>query len=281
MGPPSYSDIGKAARDVLRKNFDLGMKFFSFKSKEGNWEYASRIDNAFRYRNVMYGSIESSLFLKEYGVKIKEKWISKGSISSELSAENHLIEGLTNKIKSVYNINDKKVKFNVKSKYENEYVNGKIDCNFRETLPDVEQSLVFGFQDYLAGIIVNLDSPAKKLRFVDFAFAYSISDFGFHAIITDWARTFTAGVYQRLSNTLEYAAEATWNRNESTHTWAVGCQYALDNGKKHLVKLKLDSHQRVYASLKSQLKKGVKVCVCALFNDSEETQIGFGVEVEC
>nr|CDS27799.1 voltage dependent anion channel protein 2 [Hymenolepis microstoma] len=280
MGPPSYSDIGKTARDVLRKNFDLGMRFISYKSKEGNYDYTARIDDAFRYRK-MYGSFESTLFLEKYGVKIKEKLVSKASLSSEVSAENHLIKGLTNKITSVYDIKDKKVKFAVKSEYENEYVNGKFDCNFRKTLPDVEQSLVFRFQDYLAGAIVNLDSTAKKLRFVDFAFAYSISDFGFHAIITDWARTFTAGVYQRLSNTLEYAAEATWNRNESTHTWAVGCQYTLDKRKRHLVKLKLDSHQRVSASLKSRLKEGVKICVCALFNDADETQIGFGMEVEC
>lgn len=53
MGPPPYSDIGKAARDVLRKNFELGMRFISYKGKEGNYEYTGRVDNAFRYKNVI------------------------------------------------------------------------------------------------------------------------------------------------------------------------------------------------------------------------------------
>lgn len=66
------------------------------------------------------------------------------------------------------------------------------------------------YQDYLVGVSVDFNSTEKKLKFVDVAFGYSISDFGFHGIITDWARTFTAGVYQRLSNTLEYAAEVSF-----------------------------------------------------------------------
>ncbi|KAM3187769.1 hypothetical protein ACTXT7_001612 [Hymenolepis weldensis] len=266
MRPPPYSDIGKAARDVLRKNFELGMRFVSYKGKEGNYEYTGRIDNAFRYKN-MYGSFDSTLSLNKYAVEIKEKWNSKGSISAEVLEFSKIA------------IN-RKTKVTVKSEYVNDYVNEEFDFNFRQPLPDVGQSLVVGYQDYLVGVSVDLNSAEKKLKFVDVAFAYSISDFGFHGIITDWARTFTAGVYQRLSNTLEYAAEATWNRNESTHTWAIGCQYALDNRKRHLVKLKLDSYQRVSASLKSRLKEGVNFCVCALFNDAEETQVGFGVEIE-
>lgn len=54
---------------------------------------------------------------------------------------------------------------------------------------------------------MDFDSNRKHLKFVDLAFAYSVSDFGFHAIITNWARTFTAGVYQRLTDRLEYVAE--------------------------------------------------------------------------
>ncbi|VDL11670.1 unnamed protein product [Hymenolepis diminuta] len=242
MGPPPYSDIGKAARDVLRKNFEFGMRFLSYKGKEGNYEYTGRIDNAFRYKN-MYGSFESTLFFNKYAVEIKEKWNSKGSISAEVSTKNQLIEGLTHKIRTLYDINTK-------------------------------------YQDYLVGISMGYKVNKEKLEPVDVAFAYSISDFGFHGVITDWARTFTAGVYQRLSNTLEYAAETTWNRNDSTHTWAIGCQYALDSRKRNLVKLKLDSCQRVSISLKNQLKEGVNFCVCGLFNDAEETQVGFGVEIE-
>lgn len=52
MTPPTFADIGKSARDLLRKNFDLGIRFFSFKGKNGNLEFLSRVDNAFRVGKV-------------------------------------------------------------------------------------------------------------------------------------------------------------------------------------------------------------------------------------
>lgn len=55
----------------------------------------------------MYGSFESTLFLNKYAVEIKEKWNSKGSVSAEVSTKNELIEGLTNKIRTVYDTNVK------------------------------------------------------------------------------------------------------------------------------------------------------------------------------
>lgn len=60
----------------------------------------------------------------------------------------------------------------------------------------------------MVGIDLQYDASHKELRHVDFAFAYAVKDFGFHGIITNWAHTFTAGVYQRLTDRLEYAAEA-------------------------------------------------------------------------
>ncbi len=67
--------------------------------------------------------------------------------------------------------------------------------------------LLYSYQDYLVGADIDFDSSSQKLNRVDIAVAYSVSDFGFHGIISHWAQTYTAGIYQRLSDRLEYAAE--------------------------------------------------------------------------
>lgn len=52
----------------------------------------------------MYGSFESSLFFEKYGIKLKEKWNSKGSISAEASTANQITKGLTNYVKAGYDV---------------------------------------------------------------------------------------------------------------------------------------------------------------------------------
>ncbi|KAM7533948.1 hypothetical protein Aperf_G00000105037 [Anoplocephala perfoliata] len=279
MSPPTFADIGKSVRDILRKNFDLGMRFVSYKGSLDDFEYTSRIDNAFRYKK-MYGSFQSSYFWKKYGIKLEENFNSKGFISAQASMENQIHDGLTNSVKANYDVHSKRTTVNMKSVYTSDHVKGELDFKLPHPLPDVAQSLVIAHQDYLVGIGMDYDSNRKELKFLDLAFAYSISDFGFHAIITNWARTFTAGVYQRITDRIEYVAEATWHRNDSAGAWAICCQYAVDEERKHILKLKLDNQQRISVCLINRVLEGVKTSVCALFNDIEETQIGFGVEIE-
>nr|CDS24831.1 voltage dependent anion channel protein 2 [Echinococcus granulosus] len=279
MMPPSFTDIGKSRRDLLRKNFDLGIRFFSFKGKNDNLEFLGRVDNAFRVGKLL-GTFESEYNLKEYGLTLKEKWSSKGLMSADVSVDGQIMDGLCNTLKTEYNMESGYNRVSLKSVYKKEYINGQVDFQFRSPLPDVVQSLVVGHQDYLVGADLHYDAFQKELRRVDFAFAYSVKDFGFHGIVTNWARTFTTGVYQRLTDRLEYAAEVTWNRDVPAHNWAIACQFATDSDQKHILKVKLDSLQRISVSLKNRIYDGITTAVCAMINDVEETQIGFGVEIE-
>ncbi|VDK41424.1 unnamed protein product [Taenia asiatica] len=279
MTPPTFADIGKSARDLLRKNFDLGVRFFSFKGKNDNLELFSRADNIFRVEKVL-GRFESKYDLKEYGLTLNEKWSSKGFMSADISVEGQVMDGLCNTLKTEYDVDSGSNQLSLKSVYKNDFLNGQLNFQFRNPLPDTIQSLVIGHQDYLVGADLYYDAFRKELRHVDFAFAYSVKDFGFHGIITNWAHTFTAGIYQRLTDRLEYAAEATWNRDVPDYNWAIACQIATGPDQKHILKVKLDSIQRISVSLKNQISEGVNTTVSAMFNDVEETQIGFGVEIE-
>ncbi|VDM31455.1 unnamed protein product [Hydatigera taeniaeformis] len=326
MTPPTFADIGKSARDLLRKNFDLGVRFFSFKGKNDKLEFLGRVDNAFRV-GKMLGTFESKYNLNEYGLILNEKWSSKGFMSADVSVDGQLMNGLCNTLKTEYDVESGVNRISLKSTYKNDFINKQVDFQFRHPLPDALQSLVIGYQDYLVGADLHYDTFRKELRRVDFAFAYSVKDFGFHAIITNWAHTFTAGIYQRLTDRLEYAAESnftllflfvdlsvqmlrilclvnpasvirtglriayspvfvpclfktTWNRDVPDYNWAIACQIATDPDRKHILKIKLDSLQRISISLKSQIVEGVNTAVSAMFNDVEETQVGFGVEIE-
>ena len=83
-----------------------------------------------------------------------------------------------------------------------------------------------------------------------------------------------------LSHTFLSFVKATWSRGFPGYFWALGFQYALDPLRRHIFKAKVDDHQRIYVSLRSQILMGVKTTVSAMFDDVDDTHVGFGIEIE-
>ncbi len=52
MSPPCFADIGKSARDLIKKNFGLGISFVSFKGSHGPAQFTSRVDSILRAERV-------------------------------------------------------------------------------------------------------------------------------------------------------------------------------------------------------------------------------------
>ena len=54
MSPPSYTDIGKSARDLINKHFGLGVRFFHYQGNVGPLEFTSHFDSILRLEVVWY-----------------------------------------------------------------------------------------------------------------------------------------------------------------------------------------------------------------------------------
>lgn len=97
---------------------------------------------------------------------------------------------------------------NVNGDYKRDAVHVTADFNLqKQGFPQITPSLVLGYQDYLVGVCMDLDVANQKINRSDFAVAYEAKDFGFHGVISHWGQTYTAGVFQRLTDRSEYAAE--------------------------------------------------------------------------
>ncbi|KAM7534511.1 hypothetical protein Aperf_G00000105027 [Anoplocephala perfoliata] len=267
-----------SARDILWDDFDPGLRFVDYRGSRGDSGYTSWIDYVFQYGN-MYGSFHSSFFWKKYGIMLTDNWYSRGFVSAQASVANLIADGITNYVTAGYDASSRRTNVIVKSVYTNDYVNGELNFKVRYPFPDVGHSLVVAYQNFVVGVDMNFDSNRKKLKFLDLAFAYSVSDFRFHAFIKNWAQTFTAGLHQRITDHAEYAAERTWHRNDSTSAWALCLQYAVDKERKHILKLKLDNQQRIFACMINQVLQGVRINVSLRFSQVEATQIGLGVKI--
>lgn len=117
MAPPSYADLGKQARDLFSKNYrkdglyvkigsktnrttllhvrsDFGLVKLDVKTKtpsgvEFNVNGTSNNDTG-----RVSSSLETKYLLKDHGITLKEKWNTDNILSSEVTIEDKVLQGL-------------------------------------------------------------------------------------------------------------------------------------------------------------------------------------------
>ncbi|XP_009075495.1 PREDICTED: voltage-dependent anion-selective channel protein 2-like, partial [Acanthisitta chloris] len=93
--PPSYSDLGKSARDVFNKGYGFGMVKLELKTKSssGVLEFAAA-GSSNTDTGKASGSLETKYKVKDYGLTFTQKWNTDNTLGTEVSVEDQLAEGL-------------------------------------------------------------------------------------------------------------------------------------------------------------------------------------------
>uniref|UniRef100_A0A182KF34 Uncharacterized protein n=1 Tax=Anopheles christyi TaxID=43041 RepID=A0A182KF34_9DIPT len=94
MAPPSYSDLGKQARDVFNKGYHFGLWKLDVKTKTNSGVEFSTSGHSNQDTGKVFGSLETKYKVKEYGLNFSEKWNTDNTLTSEVSVENQLVKGL-------------------------------------------------------------------------------------------------------------------------------------------------------------------------------------------
>lgn len=63
----------------------------------------------------------------------------------------------------------------------------------------------FSYQGYLVGADVKLDCTNQILQKANFSVGYTVQDFSFHGLITNWGKQFSASIFQRITDRLHIA----------------------------------------------------------------------------
>ena len=93
MAPPSYSDIGKSARDVFGKGYHFGLVKLEVKSKSASGLEFTAGGNTTTDGGKVSGSLETKMACKDHGLKLTEKWNTDNSVNATVDYEK-LMPGL-------------------------------------------------------------------------------------------------------------------------------------------------------------------------------------------
>ncbi|CAC5409201.1 VDAC2 [Mytilus coruscus] len=281
MAPPSYSDLGKSARDLFSKGYNFGTNKLEAKTKtDSKVEFTSKLDHNHDTGKVA-GSLETKYKWKDYGLTFKEKWTTDNVLNTEITVEDQIVQGLKLAFDTTFAPQTGKKQGTIKTGYKQDYVNMECDVNFDFAGPAVNGALVLGYNGWLGGYQMSFDTSKSKLSKSNFAVGYSTGDFTLHTNVNDGAE-FGASIYQRVSDDLEAGVSLNWAAGSNATRFGLGAKYVLDRDSS--VSLKVNNSSQIGMGYSQKLRDGVKLTLSTLIEGKNFNQgghkIGLGLDVE-
>lgn len=281
MAPPSFSDLGKSARDILTKTYNFGFIKLDSTTKSGNLEFktAAAHDQSNKQFN---GGVDIKFDYKKYGLTVTEKWNTRGLLNTDISVENKFAEGTKVSVDSSFDCNSGKRSANFKSSYKNDNVHFNLDSTVH-TAPVVSLAGVVRHQDWLGGLKLSVDSSkANKTPSHHLVLGYSTPNYDVFGYVRN-GQHFGSNFYHRVSRDVELAASCEWSQGEEASKMSVGGKFNLDDS--NVLRARLTNNSDVAVALTHTLRPGFKANLSLqsnlkALNDGANHKFGFGLEYE-
>jgi len=265
MAPPKYADLGKDAKDLLNKNYHIGIVKLEGKTCAANGKTEFVVDGTHNPETGVVGaSLETKWKLPEYGLTFSEKWNTDNVIFSNLTCEK--IANLKFDAEATFAPVTGKKSAKCKVAHQSQYLHalGDIDLDFAG--PTINGSAVFGYSNVYAGYEASYDTANSKLVKNNVALGYKGGDFTVHGAVVD-ATKFTGSIYHKVSGSLSAGAQVNWAAGSDATSFTLGMKKALD--KDAFVKAKVDNNLRIGLSYSQNLRSGLQVTLSGLVNGKE------------
>jgi len=264
MAPPKFADLGKAANDLLSKNFHFGVVNLEANTKALNGAKFTTKGKHTTATGTVGGSLECEMEIA--GIKYKESMTTDGVIHGTATLDEKLLSKNV-KVEAAFNFAPDSGKMGgaVKSSYANcDYVNATADVDSTGLL---HASSVFGSIPFLSGWVlggqVSYDTVNAKLVSQNLGVEYREADFVIHSGIYDSSKL-VGSIHHQINDKLSAGAMLNWTNGPSNASLTFCGKYNLDGSS--FVKAKLDNSLCLGLSYVQNLRDGVQVTLSGLVN---------------
>uniref|UniRef100_A0A8C2FX91 Non-selective voltage-gated ion channel VDAC3 n=1 Tax=Cyprinus carpio TaxID=7962 RepID=A0A8C2FX91_CYPCA len=277
--PPAYSDLGKAAKDIFSKGYGFGIVKLDLKTKSQNGVEFNTSGSTNTDTGKAGGSLETKYKMKDLGLSLNQKWNTDNKLTTEVSVEDQLAQGLKLALDTSFVPNTAKKSGKLKTGYKRDFVNVSCDIDFEG--PVVHSAAVLGYEGWLLGYQMAFDTAKSKLVQNNFALGYKAGDFQLHTNVNDGA-DYGGSVYQKVSDQLETAVTLAWTSGSNNTRFGVAAKYQLD--KDASVSAKVNNASLIGVGYTQCLRPGVKLTLSALIDGKNFStgghKVGLGFELE-
>ncbi|KAM9394477.1 voltage-dependent anion-selective channel protein 3 isoform 2-T2 [Pholidichthys leucotaenia] len=279
--PPAYSDLGKSAKDLFSKGFGYGVLKLDVKTKSVNGvEFATSGSNN-TDTGKSAGHLETKYKLKDLGLSFSHKWNTDNILTTEITMEDQLAQGLKLGLDTSFVPNTGKKSAKLKTSYKRDYLNLGCDLDFDMAGPTIHTAAVLGYEGWLAGYQMAFDTAKSTLMKNNFALGYKAGDFQLHTSVNDGTE-FGGSIYQKVNSNLETAVNLAWTAGSNNTRFGLGAKYQLD--KDSSLSAKVNDALLVGVGYTQTLRPGVKLTLSALIDGKNVHggghKMGLGFDVE-
>jgi len=281
MAPPSYTDLGKTARDLFNKGYNYGTVKLDVKTRTENeidFNVTGEHNNDI---NKSLGTLEAKYRAPQYGVTFTEKWNTDNILKSELNVEDALVKGLKLGLDTSYSPASGKKSGLLKTSYKHDKVLINNDIDLDLAGPVIHSSAVVGHLGWLFGLQGTFDSAKSQLIRNNFAIGYQANDFTLHTNVDNGTEV-GGSIYQRVRSDLELGVSLSWSSVNNATRFALASKYQLD--KYATVQAKVNNLSQIGLSYSQQLRDGFKLVLSALVDGKNINggghKLGLGLELQ-
>ncbi|NWI97236.1 VDAC3 protein, partial [Pitta sordida] len=279
--PPTYSDLGKSARDVFNKGYGFGMVKLELKTKSSSGVDFTATGSSNTDTGKASGSLETKYKMKDYGLTFTQKWNTDNTLGTEVSVEDQFAEGLKVALDTTFVPNTGKKSGKLKTSYKRDYVNLGCNIDIDFSGPTIYGWAVVGYEGWLAGYQMAFDTAKSKLSQNNFALGYKAGDFQLHTNVNDGTE-FGGSIYQKVNSKTETSVNLAWTAGSNNTRFGIAAKYQLD-AKTSLV-AKVNNASLIGLGYTHTLRPGVKLTLSGLIDGKNFSagghKVGLGFELE-
>ncbi|KAB8239845.1 porin [Aspergillus alliaceus] len=259
--PAAFSDIAKAANDLLNKDF--------YHTSAASLEVKSKAPNGVTFnvkgKNAHEGPIAGSVSLT-----LTQAWTTANALDTKLELDNNIAKGLKAEILTQYQPSkqSKGAKLNLYFKQPNLHARAFFDLL---NGPSANFDAVLGHEGFLVGAEGGYDVQKAAITKYSAAIGYSVPQYSAAITAGNNLTVFSASYYHRVNAQVEAGAKATWDSKAGNSVGLeVASKYRLDPSS--FAKAKINDRGIAALAYNVLLRPGVTLGLGASFDTQNLNQ---------
>jgi len=272
--PPTFSDLGKVAKDVFNKGFSIGSNKLTVNTKTAS---GIALSPSFELKNdTLVAAFESSGSPAD-GFTLKEKWTSDNVTKTNFVVTDKIAKGLKVDLEVIVNPASGKKSATAKTAYKTDCFNGTFDANLDLAGPTLVATAVTEYSGVQGGAEVAFDTEKSKLTKNTIAVGYVHKDFNFVGFVRDLS-LFEGLLHHKVNAETEIAAKLDWNNQTHACAFNFGAKHALDADTN--LRAKIDCSGKTTLSMTHKVKPWLNVTLSNQLNAKTLSGVSHGISFE-
>ncbi|KAI9294422.1 hypothetical protein K502DRAFT_317067 [Neoconidiobolus thromboides FSU 785] len=283
MAPVAFSDLSKAVKDLLTKDYPVGQAKLEVKTTTSNGVNLTVNGHQDNKTGHVFGEAKFKYNDFANGFVLTEGITTTNNLTLQAELENKSAKGVKLDLLASYlpTTGTKNLKANIYYKHNLAHVRTSADI-FKGPLLNLD--FVAGQDGIFVGGETGYDLEKGVVTKTNASLAYFHHDFSAAVHSTDSFGNFAATYYQRVNPDIEVGAKASWDSKATVNAVGleVGTKYFIDRDT--FVKAKISNLGKLGLAYTQKVRPGIKVAVGGSFDttklDEPSHKVGFSLLFE-